>query len=86
MEIHLNDNSRLRFERTQTGTLYVELLRPGNLRDGHGYLVTATAFICGQELADLVTAISPPDAASKGANAPSFIGGLHARTESASGP
>jgi len=57
MEIKLNDNSRLRFAQTRTGALYLELLRPGNLRDGHGYLVTATAFVCGQELTALLSTL-----------------------------
>jgi hypothetical protein len=74
MEIKLNDNSHIRFERTQRGELYIELLRPTNIQDKNSYAVIASAFIYDQELADLVTAISSVSGANRGANSPLFAG------------
>lgn len=54
VEIKLSDNSRIHFERTKSGAVYVQLLRPGNLRDGHGLLVTATAMLGGKELTNFL--------------------------------
>jgi hypothetical protein len=59
MEIKLHDNSRLHFKWTKSGVLYIQLLRPGNLRDGHGLIVTATAMLSGHELADFLAALTP---------------------------
>lgn len=50
MEVKLTDNSRLRLDWTRGGSLSVQLFRPGNLRDGHGYLLSATAILDGEAL------------------------------------
>ena len=63
MEIKLHDNSRVRFDWTKSGSLYVQLLKPGNLRDGHGLLVAATAMLDGSELANFLTALQPSETA-----------------------
>ena len=57
-EVRLSDNSRLRLNYDSTAhTLSVELWRPGQLRDGHGLLYTASALLSGGELEGFVKAV-----------------------------
>jgi hypothetical protein len=54
-------NSRLIFEWTKTGALYVQLLQPGTLKDGHGLLLTETAMLDGEALKAFLDALQPPE-------------------------
>jgi hypothetical protein len=57
-EVRLSDNSRLRLHYNPTAcTLSVELWRPGQLPDGHGFLYAVSALLSGEELEKFVRAV-----------------------------
>jgi len=58
MEIRLNDNSRLVFNWVHSNLLNVELWKPGNRRDGHGWLLQSSTQLTGEELDAFVSAIA----------------------------
>ena len=60
MEITLHDNSKLAFTRVRPGLLSVELYRPGNLKDGHGWLLHGSTLLEGEELREFLAALTGP--------------------------
>lgn len=60
MEIRLSDNTKLLFLRTPSGTLRVELWRPGTYPDGQGWRLESEAQLTGEELVAFVRMITMP--------------------------
>ena len=44
-ELTLSGRNRIVFKKTLAGVLYCELLRPGEMRDGHGWIVSDAVFV-----------------------------------------
>jgi len=59
VELSLSNNHKLLFHRLpHLGTVYVELQRPTNQKDGHGYGWIAGATLQGEELAQFITRLT----------------------------
>jgi hypothetical protein len=59
LEIRLDDNSKLTFEWARLGLLSVQLSRPGFTRDGHGWIVRASALLDGPDLENFLDGLAP---------------------------
>ena len=57
-EIVLHDNSKLTFTWARPGLLSVELWKPGNRRDGHGWLLQGSTLLAGEDLEQFIAAIT----------------------------
>jgi hypothetical protein len=62
VELTLNGRNRVAFKRTLAGALYCELLRPGELRDGCGWLTVDSVFLEPEHAACLHALLQPDKA------------------------
>jgi hypothetical protein len=62
VELTLSGRNRIAFKRTLTGVLYCELLRPGELRNGHGWLVCDSIFVEPAQAEKLCDLLRPHEA------------------------
>jgi hypothetical protein len=58
-EITLSGRNRFCLKRTLAGAFYLELLRPGELRDGHGWIVSDSVFLEQEQTAKLRELLEP---------------------------
>lgn len=58
LEISLHDNSLIHVTKTDGGAIYVELLQPMNLKDGHGLAVKGSALLSEETLSALVALLT----------------------------
>ena len=66
LEIPLHDRSLIHVSRTDSGAIYVELLAPMTLKDGHGLAVKGSALLTDADagaLRDLLTSPAEREAA-----------------------
>jgi hypothetical protein len=59
LEILLHDRSVVQISRTDSGTVYVELLAPMTLRDGHGLAVKGSAMLTEVDVNALMALLTP---------------------------
>jgi hypothetical protein len=53
LELVLDDRSKLVFIRLRTGAVAIQTWRPGQARDGHGYLLAGSTILSAKEVTRL---------------------------------
>jgi hypothetical protein len=56
-ELRLDDRSKLVFIPLRGGGLSIQSWRPGQARDGHGFLLSGSALLSEQEVATLIASL-----------------------------